>query len=92
MEIELTMSDDGETVDLNIAPEFIRLCGLESQSPSGEVVQPVFETSRIATQILTKIGQATLAGTFSPPVDAGVAGGNVETVTRLLFLTVTEPR
>ncbi len=92
VEIELTMSDDGETVDLNIAPEFIRLCGLESQSPSGEVVQPVFETSRIATQILTKIGQATLAGTFSPPVDAGVAGGNVETVTRLLFLTVTEPR
>jgi hypothetical protein len=92
VEIELTMSDDGETVDLNIAPEFIRLCGLENQSPSGEVVQPVFETSRIATQIMTKLGQPTLAGTFSPPVDAGASGGNLETVTRLLFLTVTEPR
>ena len=92
VEIELTMSDDGETVDLNIAPEFIRLCGLENQNPSGEVVQPVFETSRIATQILTKIGQPMLAGTFSPPVDAGATGGNLEKITRLLFLTVTDPR
>ena len=92
VEIELTMSDDGETVDLSIAPEFIRLCGLESQSPSGEVVQPVFETSKIATYIQTKLGHPTLAGTFSPPINTGVDGGNLETVTRLLFLTVTEPR
>jgi hypothetical protein len=92
VEIEMTISEDGETVDLNIAPQFVRFCGLESQSPSGEVVQPVFETSKIAAQILTKIGQPTLAGTFSAPVDAGVAGGNMEKVTRLLFLTVTDPR
>ena len=57
VEIEMTIADDGETVDLNFFPEFIRLCGLESQSPSGEVVQPVFETSKIATQIVTKFGQ-----------------------------------
>ncbi len=91
-EIEMTISDDGETVDLNLAPEFVRLCGLETQSPSGEIRQPVFETSKIATQIVTKFGQPTLAGTFSPPVDAGVEGGNTEKVTRLLFLTVTDPR
>jgi len=91
-EIEMTLSEDGETVDLNLTPEFTRLCGLESQSPGGEVVQPIFETSKIATQILTKMGQPTLAGTFSPPADAGAPGGNLEKVTRLLFLTVTTPR
>jgi hypothetical protein len=91
-EIEMTIADDEETVDLNILPEFTRLCGLESQSPGGEVVQPIFENSKIATQILTKMGQPTLAGTFSPPADAGAPGGNLEKVTRLLFLTVTNPR
>ncbi len=92
MEIELTIADDGRTVDLNMAPQFVRLCGLESQSPSGEIVQPVFETSKIATQITTTFGQPTLAGTFCPPVDAGVAGGNKENVIRFLFITVTNPR
>ena len=92
LEIEMTIAEDGQSVDLNMAPQFVRLCGLESQSPSGEVLQPAFETSKIATQILTKFGQPTLAGTFSPPVDAGVAGGNTEHVTRLLFITVTNPR
>ena len=91
-EIELTIADDDETVDLNIVPEFVRLCGLESQSPGGEAAQPVFETSRLATMMVTKLGQPTLAGTFSPPVDAGVAGGNTEKITRFLFLTVTNPR
>lgn len=92
LEIEMTIADDGQRVDLNMAPEYIRLCGQESLSPSGEIIQPVFETSSIATQILTKFGQPTLAGTFSPPVDAGFAGGNMENVTRLLFITVTDPR
>ena len=92
LEIELTIADDGQSVDLNMAPEFIRLCGLESQSPNGEVLQPNFETSKIATQVQTKFGLPTLAGTFSPPVEAGLAGGNTEPLTRLLFVTVTNPR
>ena len=92
LEVEMTIADDGQTVDLNLAPQFIRLCGQESLSPSGEIIQPLFETSSIATQILTKFGQPTLAGTFSPPVDTGAAGGNSENVTRLLFITVTNPR
>jgi hypothetical protein len=91
-EIEMTISSDEETVDINMSPEFVRLCGVESQSPGVEVVLPVFETSKIATMIVTKFGQPTLAGTFSPPVDAGVEGGNTEPITRLLFLTVTNPR
>lgn len=92
MEIEMTIGDDGQTVDLNLAPQLVRLCGLETLNPSGEVVQPVFETSKITTQVLTKFGQPTLAGTFSPPARAGMTGGNQEPLTRFLFITVTNPR
>ena len=91
-EIEVTLGEDGETVDINMAPELVKLCGLASQSPSGEMMQPTFETSKISAQIITTLGQPTLAGTFSPPVGTGVEGGNTENVTRLLFLTVTDPR
>ncbi len=91
-EVEMTISDNGPFADLSMAPAFVRLCGLEIQSPSGEVMQPYFEASKMATQVLTKIGQPTLVGTFSPPVDTGVGGGNIEPLTRLLFITVTKPR
>ncbi len=91
-EIELTIGDDGRTVDLNMAPQFVKLCGLVSQNPTGEIMQPTFETSKYTGQILTTLGQPTLAGTFSPPVATGVEGSNNEHVTRLLFVTVTDPR
>lgn len=92
VEIELTMRDDGKKVDISIAAEFTRLCRLENQYPNSESVQQILETSRIAATIETTLGQPTLAGTFSPPGGTGVTGGNREGVTRLLFLTVTEPR
>ena len=91
-EIELTIGEDGRTVDLNLAPEFVKLCGLVSQNPTGEILQPTFETSKCTGQVLATLGQPTLAGTFSPPVATGIEGGNKENVTRLLFLTVTDPR
>ena len=91
-EIELTIGEDGRTVDLNLAPELVRFCGLNSQPPNGEIVQAVFETSRISGQMMTTLGQPALAGTFSPPVATGVPGGNQESFTRLLFITVTDPR
>ena len=91
-EIELVLSKDCRTVDLNIAPEFCRLCGLFSQSASGEIMQPTFESSKIRTQIKTALSQPAFAGTFGPPVSTGAGGGNTENVTRLLFITVTNPR
>lgn len=91
-EVEITIADDGETVDLNMAHQFVRLCSLESQSPNGEVMLPNFETSKMATQVLTKFGKPTLAGSFSPPVAVGVEGGNTVPTTRLFFITATKPR
>ena len=36
VEVELTVAADKETVELSLSPEFVRLCGLENQSPNGE--------------------------------------------------------
>ncbi|HEX2747295.1 MAG TPA: hypothetical protein VHM91_04780, partial [Verrucomicrobiales bacterium] len=39
-EIEMTFGDDGSTVDLNIAPEVVRLTGLDVINQAGDIVQP----------------------------------------------------
>lgn len=91
-EIELTFSDDGKIADLNLAPEFVRLLGLESHDPAGAVQQPLFEASKLAAQIITQTGKPTLAGTLNPPIDPATPGSPVEPLNRLLFITVTDPR
>lgn len=91
-EIELIFSDDGKTADLNFAPEFVRLLGLENHDPAGAIQQPIFETSKLAAQIITQTGKPTLAGTLNPPIDPATPGIPVEPVNRLLFITVTDPR
>lgn len=91
-EVELTFGEDGHMVDLNIAPEHIKLIGLMPQNPSGEIVQPVFETNKLTGQILAYVNRPTLAGTISPPVATGPAGANTVNRTWLLFLTVTPAR
>lgn len=92
LEVELTFGEDGRTVDLNIAPEHIKLAGMVPQTPNGEVSQPTFEINRLTTQILTQIDQPTLVGTISPPVSSGAPGGNASPRAWLLFLTVTRAR
>lgn len=91
-EIELSIREDNKMVDVNLAAEFARFCGMENHADGNGIKHPVFETSTLATMILSRLGQPTLAGTLNPPADAGVEGGNTEKVTRLLFLTVTNPR
>ncbi|MDB6070158.1 MAG: hypothetical protein JWL81_1329 [Verrucomicrobiales bacterium] len=91
-EIELTFSEDGKVADLNLAPEFVGLLGLESHDPAGAVRQPLFETSKLSAQIITQTGKPTLAGTLNPPVDPATPGCPMEPVNRLLFITVTDPR
>ena len=92
VEVELVLGEDGHSVDLNIAPEHIKLVSLAPQNPSGEILQPIFERHRLATQILTYLNRPTLAGTISPPVSTGPAGVNAESRTWLLFLTVNPAR
>jgi hypothetical protein len=88
-EIELTIGEEGKNVDLNIAPEFSKPAGWEVYHICGEEVQPIFETRKLTAQILTPMGQPTLAGTFNRPPLTGAGGADKDDVTRLLFFTVT---
>lgn len=91
-EMELVFTEDGRKADINMAPSFVRLNGTEKISPTGEVVQPSFESQRISTQIFVNVGEPTFVGTYSKPVNTGVTAGNTEDRTWFLFLTVNSPR
>jgi hypothetical protein len=88
----MTFGDDGSTVDLNIAPEVVRLTGLDVINQAGDIVQPGFETSKMSCQILTRTGKPTLAGTVSPAVNSGAPNSNTVDRTWLLFLTINRSR
>ena len=90
-EVELTFSQDGRTVDLNVAPETIRRVGTVKWGLLEEIYQPVFETRKISAQVSNFVGQPILVGTFSPPVNTGVPDGNKVDRTWLLFVTVKKP-
>ncbi len=69
-ELEATVSEDGVTVDINMAPEFVRLQGFVPLTPSGEQKQPVFESGQFSGSFLTPPGKPTLAGTLTPGTEA----------------------
>jgi hypothetical protein len=91
-EVELTFGEDGKTVDLNVAPEFVKFTGMVSVDKSGESYQPGFETGKLTCQIITLEGKPTLVGTISPPTNTGAPNGNNADRTWLLFLTVNRAR
>ena len=91
LEVELTIGEDGRTVDLNLAPESSRRVGMVKWGLLEEIYQPVFETRKFAGQASNFIGQPTLVSSFSPPVNTGVPGGNKKDRTWLLFVTVKKP-
>ncbi len=88
IEMELTFGEDGKTLDINLAPERIRLRGMFPQNTAGDCAQPGFETGKLTTQILTTVGKPTLTGTISPPKNTGAPNGNQQERTWFLFLTV----
>ena len=92
MEAEMTIGADGRTVDLNLAPEHVKIVSVVPQVPNGEITQPVFETYKLTTQVLTIMNQPTLVGTISPPVATGTSGANETNRTWLLFITVNPAR
>lgn len=88
----MSIGEDGQTVDLNLAPEHVKIIGMVPQTANGEIAQPLFETNKLTTQILTKLSQPTLIGTISPPVATGAPGANEANRTWLLFITVNPVR
>ena len=91
-EIELTISKDGKTADVNLAPENSRLVATMKYGLTGEIQQPVFETQKCNAPVTTLLGQPALVSTFSPPLTTGAPGGNTDDRVWLLFVTVNVPR
>jgi len=87
-EVEITIPDDGKTVDLNLAPETVRRVGIAKFGLREDIYQPIYETQRTTGQASGRLGQPILISTFSPPVNTGVPGGNTVERTWLLFVTV----
>lgn len=91
LEVELTFGDDSRVVDLNMAPETARRLGIVKFGLLQDIYQPIYETQKIAAQASGFVGQPMLIGTFSPPMNTGVPGGNTVDRTWLLFVTVKTP-
>ena len=87
LEVEVNVGDDRRFADVNIAPEDIRVLSVIPWSHTGDVVQPCFGTRKVASQVLAKLGEPTLAGTFSRTSGTGVPGTAAEPSTSLLFFT-----
>ncbi|HEX2747423.1 MAG TPA: hypothetical protein VHM91_05430 [Verrucomicrobiales bacterium] len=90
-EVELTIGEDGKSVDLNLAPEIVKLAAMVPQGVTEESMQPVHETQKANTQVLTTLGAPALVSTLSPPTGTGAPGGNKADRIWLLFVTVTRP-
>jgi len=91
-EIELSLSDDRRTADLNLAPSRIRLVARIIPGAGRDVWQPVFETQQCTAQVRAAIGKPALVSTFTPPTGTDIPGANTSDRVWLLFVTVTFPQ
>lgn len=78
MEIEPVLSEDGQVVDVNMAPELVRYAGkmeYGSANINNQLIplteQPVFITNKITTAVTLHSGQTALIGMSSPIKDNG---------------------
>lgn len=91
LEAEVNVGDDGKLVDMNLAPEFIKVVRVIPWHASQDVYQPVFQTRKLSCQILCEMGKTKFVGAISTPVQAGVAGADKEDRLWLMFITPSTP-
>ena len=74
LEVEATVGPDGETVDVNLVPQSVRLINEREYGGKYPVKQPVFQTQKISTSIVVKDGKPALLGTANipPPIEHAV--------------------
>jgi Flp pilus assembly secretin CpaC len=67
LEVDPILGSDGETIDLNIAPEIVVYGGEKEygQGPA-RITQPIFHTMRVSTAVSMKSGQYALIGVQTP--------------------------
>ena len=67
-EVEATVGEDGHTIDLNLAPQWVEhLTDWTWGKGVSEIKRPVFGTDKVSTQLLCGNGEWELAGLFTPP-------------------------
>jgi len=71
LEVDPVLGADGVTIDLNLAPEFVELEGINEWTSAKidemfKTTMPTFHTQRITTQITTHDGEYTFLGTTRP--------------------------
>ena len=90
-EVEATMGEDGRTIDLNLAPEWVEhLTDQIWGKGVSEITQPIFGTDKLSTQMLCGNGEWELAGLFTPPwlPEAGKPPGSAPLPGDRMFLFV----
>ncbi len=89
LEVDLTVSEDGRSAEMTVAPMFVRSAGMERGSLDGQVVNAKFESRQLSGLLTAVIGKPTLAGTFGRPGDTGDSNTGGDDAARLIFFTVT---
>lgn len=89
LELELTVGEDGQHADVNIAPNFCRLVKFTDDFASpgranSAVSQPRFATRKLTTAVRLTMNRPRLLGTLSAAGEDGTIAGQV----RVVFLTV----
>lgn len=70
IEVELTLSEDGQTVELHMVPETVSLA---AQDDFGQGVKmPNFESQRFNSSLTLKTGKPTLVGTINRPPNSKI--------------------
>ncbi len=85
IEVELTLGEDGKTMDIIIGPEFVSWIG-ETQIFQG-VALPVFQARKINISCTIQSGHAMFIGTQSKPLKTGATNTNANDSLWLTFLT-----
>lgn len=87
LEIEPTLSEDNQIVDLRMVPEIVTLVGQDSFGEgASRIVMPNFESQRINSSFTVRVNEPFLMGTMSRPPASAV---DKDSATRVWFAFVT---
>jgi hypothetical protein len=95
LEVEPLISGDPDVVDVNLAPEIVRLAGFESSTPEAlpperRVHMPIFHIEKIASQITLSRGHYGFLGS-TDPLEASREDAEDPVVLSFVRVDVAEP-
>jgi hypothetical protein len=92
MELDPVLGPDGQIVDVNLGPDFVRLAGFvlqKSDSNAGGELQPLFLTHDPTTSLTFRVAVPTLIGTVTQARTTGIAEADAEPdKVEVLFMTI----